>query len=63
MNEVSHNFSDLKAKVLSDEIENMRVILPLMIEHQSIYAKITRAKFLALLDAGFTRQEAFALCK
>lgn len=63
MKEATHNFSDLKALALAAEVEQAKVALPSMIAYQAILAQITRAKFLALIEAGFTRQEAFQLCK
>lgn len=63
MKEATHNFSDIKEKKFAADIEEMKLTLPSMIAFQSIQAQITRAKFLALIEAGFTRQEAFQLCK
>ena len=52
-----------KIAELTGDVEYLRITLPLMVEHTAMMAKITRAKYLALVDAGFTKNEAFALCK
>lgn len=63
MNEATHNVSDLKGKALANEVESMKITLPAILAYQTIYAQVTKAKFDALIAAGFTRQEAFSLCK
>ena len=52
-----------KVNALREETEYLCAVLPLMIENQAMCAKLTRAKYLSLVDAGFTKNEAFALCK
>ena len=52
-----------KMMVLRADIEHQREILPLMIEFQAISATLTRAKYLGLINTGFTKDEAIALCK
>lgn len=42
---------------------NHREMAPILIEMHVVEAKIKRAKYLALLDAGFTEQQALELCK
>ena len=37
--------------------------LPLMLEYQIYVAKLCRAKYLALIAEGFTKEEALILCK
>lgn len=43
-------------------IENLRRILPEMLEHAALLAKIRRASYLALVQEGFTEAQALELC-
>lgn len=42
---------------------NQREMAPVIIEMHRTEAKIKRAKYLALVDEGFTEQQALELCK
>jgi len=46
-----------------DLIMQMKKELPMMIEVQLYQAKIIRAKYLAFIAEGFTKEEALILCK
>jgi hypothetical protein len=64
MEGVSHKLpGNHKAMVIKNEVANLREIQPLLIEHVKLMAEVTRAKYLALLDNGFTKEEALMLCK
>ncbi len=43
-------------------IEGMSRILPQLVEHAKMQAKIRRASYLALVEAGFTEVQALELC-
>jgi hypothetical protein len=43
-------------------VDNLRRILPEMIEHAALLAKIRRASYLALVEEGFTESQALELC-
>ena len=53
---------DPKAK-LEEVIQNIKSLVPKQLEVQRILAQVTRSKFEALLEAGFTKDEALFLCK
>lgn len=44
-------------------VETHRRNLPFLIEYQQLQAKVTRKKFEALVDEGFTDKQAIELCK
>ena len=48
---------------LRQALETHRRNLPLLIEYEQLQAQVTRKKFLALIDEGFTANEALELCK
>ena len=41
--------------------DNLKTILPLVLERQQAIAKIRKAKFDATIDAGFTEQQAIEI--
>lgn len=64
MDNISHKFdSDEKLNMMQDQLKNVMLMLPLMIEYTKYEVAITRAKYLALLDSGFTEAQAIELCK
>lgn len=48
---------------LKGSIEKLRRILPDLIEHTKLVAKVKRAAYAAYIEEGFTPQEALELCK
>jgi hypothetical protein len=60
VNVVDLNTPTSKLAVL---IEQMRRDLPFLLESQVLSAQVTRAKYEALVAAGFTEQQALQLCK
>jgi hypothetical protein len=47
----------------ADALESLINSVPMLISAQTSMAKISRAKYLALIDAGFTEAQALAMCK
>lgn len=54
---------DQKPVALARLIAEMRNQIPALIEVEQLQAKLSRAKFLALVSEGFTEQQALELCK
>jgi hypothetical protein len=55
---------DDKSRVaLAQLVRDMRDNIAAHIEFNQLQARITRAKYLALLKEGFTEQQAITLCK
>jgi hypothetical protein len=48
---------------LNDDLRKFADDMPLLITHSKLLAKLIRAKYTALLDEGFTQEEALELCK
>ena len=48
---------------MKEDLENLRALSGIIIEHNKIQAEIVRAKYLALIEQKFTPQEAIELCK
>jgi lactam utilization protein B len=48
---------------IKDAIRDMQAQLPLIVAGQQAMAKATRAKYLALVEEGFSASEALELCK
>ena len=48
---------------IAQAVAAMRDNLPAMIEFQKLNAKLIRARYLALVDAGFTESQALELCQ
>lgn len=63
--------SDFKAVEITDkrtqatltEIRKLRDALPVIIAGQQALAEVTRARYLALIEQGFTPDQALTLCK
>lgn len=43
-------------------LENLKRQMPMLIEHAQLVAKIRRASYQALIEAGFTEAQALDLC-
>ena len=48
---------------IKDAIRDMQAQLPYIVAGQQAMAKATRAKYLALVEEGFSASEALELCK
>lgn len=48
---------------LAQSVKTLRDNLPAMMELKQLDAKLCRVKFLALVEQGFTEQQALELCK
>lgn len=48
---------------LAMAVETHQRNIPYLIKYQQLQAKVTWQKYKALIDQGFTLQEAFELCK
>jgi hypothetical protein len=48
---------------MADLLRSFRNDLPNLIQIQALQAQVTRAKFVALVESGFTVAEALELCK
>lgn len=48
---------------LAEAVRDLRKNLPNLIVAQELHAQVTRAKFVALVNQGFTVAEALELCK
>ena len=59
--------SVFKGKGIPDDfkenIADMKSKMPLLIENIFLIAQLTRAKYNALLNEGFTKEQALELCK
>ena len=44
-------------------LDQMKIDLPGMLEYIIIMAEMTKAKYDAMIDQGFTKEEALELCK
>lgn len=44
-------------------VREIQVVLPVVIEAQKALARVTRARYLSLVEEGFTPEQALALCK
>lgn len=52
-----------QADKLADLVKHFRRTMALQIEIEQIQAKLTRAKFTALMEEGFTEAQALELCR
>ncbi len=59
-NVVEVSFTRDKAKALLEELKRS---VPEMVASNREIAKVLRAKYLALIETGFTQKEAMKLCK
>ena len=48
---------------MAQAVKNMLENMPALMEFERVNARLTRAKYLALVEQGFTKDEALALCK
>lgn len=48
---------------MKKDLDNLRALSDIIIEHNRIQARILREKYLVLISEGFTPQEAIELCK
>lgn len=48
---------------LAQAVKKLRDNLPALLEMEQLHARLTRNKFLALVQQGFTEQQALELCK
>lgn len=51
------------AVALAQLVKSIAENMPAHMQLQRLQAKLTREKFLALIDAGFSREEALLLCQ
>lgn len=52
-----------KNKTLKESLDEIRTNLSIYIQYQAEFAKLTRAKYDALIAEGFTEQQAIQLCR
>lgn len=52
-----------KKDALADSLRTLRANIELLIEGAELTARVTRAKYLALIAQGFTEAQALELCK
>ena len=48
---------------LAEHVRNLEKEIPHLIKHNELMAKLLWAKYSALLDQGFTKEQALELCK
>ena len=60
---VRGEYFDGKNKSLKDSFDELVTNLPIFIKYQREMAKLTRAKFDALVAEGFTEDQAIKLCR
>lgn len=48
---------------LAQSVKNMRENLPALMEFEQLQARLSRHKFQALVEAGFSEQQALELCR
>lgn len=63
MTKKNREYSTLPPMELEIALEQMKVHMPLMIEYEQLKAQQLRAKYDALIEAGFTLEQALELCK
>jgi len=54
---------DARKDKTAESLREFKAGLPWMTEHVALVAQLTRAKFLALREQGFTEAQAIELCK
>lgn len=55
--------TDKRTQVTLTEIRKLQDALPVAIAAQQVLAEVTRARYLSLIEQGFTPDQALALCK
>lgn len=48
---------------MADALRNMKRNMEMYIEYHQLNAKLQRAKYLVLIEVGFSKEEALQLCK
>lgn len=61
MNHELKLMTDISIQQLYDQVEIMKLNMPAHIEFYKVFAKIHRAKFEALIAAGYSEEQAFNL--
>jgi len=62
----ANNVTEIPNKQMETTLRAIREIqaaLPVVIEGQKALAQVTRVRYLALIEQGFTPDQALALCK
>lgn len=54
---------DKQKVTLAQSVKELAENMPAMLELTALNAKITRKQFMALIEQGFTREEALQVCK
>lgn len=60
---MNHDDEDKNHISMAQAVKNMRENLISILEYNKLNAKVIRAKYLALLENGFTEEQAIQLCK
>jgi hypothetical protein len=64
-----HNLTLFQSKVnerltaKKNDLREIQELLPSLLDAQSAFAQITRARYLELVKEGFSKEEALILCK
>ncbi|CAG0966393.1 hypothetical protein MTYP_01016 [Methylophilaceae bacterium] len=56
------NADEKKQVLIAQELKTLKDNIPAMLELQRLQAKMMREKFLALINEGFTEEQALKLC-
>jgi len=60
---VNDSFDKVALNKMKNELGELQANLPTQIKYMGVMATLHRAKFKALMDEGFTREESLELCK